>query len=133
MWNNQGEKKNPNHMKRLLHEARGEAVLDCGAARCVAGVDALADLQAELLKEGGSIRIKVDERHRVRFGDHKTLTTIGRVYVPWRHVGVNVEIAIGVLPDSPMPILLSKDVFKDMEMITDLGMNQVTTPQLREA
>jgi hypothetical protein len=61
-----------------------------------------------------------------------TLTTTGTVYVPWRHGGVDVEIAIGVLPNSPMPILLSKNVLKDMEMITDFGKNQVTTPQLRE-
>ena len=25
IWNNQGEKKNPQHMKRLLHETRGES------------------------------------------------------------------------------------------------------------
>lgn len=31
-----------------------------------------------------------------------------------------------------MPILLSKNVLKDMEMITDFGKNQITTPQLRE-
>lgn len=132
IWNNQGEKKNPQHMKRLLHEIRGEAVLDCGATRCVAGVDALDDLQTELMKEGTSIRINSEERHRVRFGDNKTLTTTGTVYVPWRHGGVDVEIAIGVLPNSPMPILLSKNVLKDMEMVTDFGKNQITTPQLRD-
>ena len=60
------------------------------------------------------------------------MTTTGTVYVPWRHGGGDVEIAIGVPPDSPMPILLSKNVLKDMEMITDLGKNQITTPQLRE-
>ena len=119
-------------MKKLLHETRGKAALDCGATRCVAGVDALGDLQTELLKEGTSIRINAEERQRVRFGDNKTLTTTGTVYVPWRHGGVDVEIAIGVLPDSPMPILLSKNVLKDMKMITDFGRNQVTTPQLRE-
>ena len=60
------------------------------------------------------------------------MTTTGTVYVPWRHGGIDVEIAIGVLPDSPMPILLSKNVLKDMKMITDFGRNQVTTAQLRE-
>ena len=119
-------------MKKLLHETPGKAALDCGATRCVAGVDALDDLQTELLKEGTSIRINAEERHRVLFGDNKTLTTTGTVYVPWRHGGFDVEIAIGVLPDSPMPILLSKNVLKDMKMITDFGRNQVTTPQLRE-
>ena len=60
-----------------------------------------------------------EEKNRVRFGDGKTLTTTGTVYVPWHHGGVEVEIAIGVLPDSPMPILLSKNVLKDTKMITD--------------
>ena len=39
----------------------------------MAGVDALDDLQTELMKEGTSIRINSEERHRVRFGDNKTL------------------------------------------------------------
>ena len=69
-------------MKKLLHETRGRAVLECGATRCVAGVDALDDLQTELLKEGISIRVNAEERHRVRFGDNKTLTTTGTVYFP---------------------------------------------------
>ena len=90
-------------MKTGLHDSPGKAALDCGATRCVAGVAALHDLQTHMVQEKTSMRVNCEERHRDRFGDSKTLTTTGTVYVPWRLGRADVEIAIGVLPNSPMP------------------------------
>ena len=45
IWNNQDEGLKVNLARKLRAEVRGRAVLDCGATRCVAGVQALDDLQ----------------------------------------------------------------------------------------
>ena len=133
IWNNQeGAGDKPSLLKKLLFETREKAVLDCGATRCVAGVEALDNLQWALAQEGVTVRCCPEERHRVRFGDNKTLTTTGTVYVPWSFGGVDIEVAIGVLPDSPMPILLCKKVMKQMKLITDFSNNTITTPELRQ-
>ena len=96
------------------------------------GVKALDDLQSGLLKEGTRIRADFGQRSQVRFGDNKTLITQGTVFIPWNHGGVKVEIPVGVLYDSPMPLLISRQVLKDMKLRTDFDDNKLTTPHLRE-
>ncbi len=48
------------------------------------------------------------------------------------HGGVDVEIPVGVLPNSPMPLLLSKGVMKEMKLLTDFVDNKMSTPRVRE-
>ena len=131
VWNNEGTAKNTT-TSTLMKEVRGRAVLDCGATKCVAGVQAIDQLQEELLKEGTKLRGDHRQRSRVRFGDNKTIITHGTIYIPWNHGGVKMEIPVGVLPDSPMPLLLSRGVMKKMKIQFDFVEDRLTTPKLRE-
>ena len=133
IWNNQSDMSvKKDLVKKLRQETKGRAVLDCGATRCVAGIMALQALQDELLSEDIRMEMKPHERSRVRFGDNKTLITVGTAYIPWPHDDdKKLVIPVGILPNSPMPLLLSKRVLKDMKMTTDLGTNNITTPSLR--
>ena len=46
--------------------------------------------------------------------------------------GCDYEIEVGVLPRSPMPVLLSLQVLKDLKLKADFNNNTFTCPSLEE-
>ena len=45
---------------------------------------------------------------------------------------MDIEIPVGVLGDSPMPLLIGRQVLKDMKIRTDFENNVLSTPGLRD-